>query len=174
MAGDVDGLDAILKRINVMATTGKMAVGRAMVRAGLNAAGKQMKADLDPKAKLGKTAVKGRFKKGKTKIAALVGFGVGPRPKKEQSMPARAKGRGVGIVRNNVHWWLAGPKQRSTGSVRGKPTGNPIQSRGIMPAMQPGLARIAFAKATGKIKTEMIKRGALQLIKQTEKLQKVK
>jgi hypothetical protein len=43
-----------------------------------------------------------------------------------------------------------------------------------MPSMQPGLAKIAYAKSAGKIKAEMIKRGALQLQKEIDKLQKVK
>jgi len=40
--------------------------------------------------------------------------------------------------------------------------------------MQPGLATIAYAKSKGKVKAEMIRRGALQLEKEVKKLQKVK
>jgi len=176
MTTDVDGLDTLLKRLESLKKTGKVAVLRSAIRGGLNVIGKQMKQDLDPKAKQGKTAVKSRFKKGKTKITALVGFGVGKKSKKAPKVVNRKGNRkaGVGISAQNVHWWVAGTKKRSTGFIRGKATGKPIMDRGEMPAMQPRLARIAYAKSKGQINAEMINRGALQLNKEVAKLQKVK
>lgn len=163
MSQNVHGLETILKRMDVLKNTGKVAVLRAAIRGGLNVIGKQMKKDLDPKAKKGKLGVKSRFKKGSRKIAAKVGFGIGK--KKDAKPVVRKKRSGVGISRNNIHWWVAGTKTRTTksGSDRGK-----------MPSMQPGLARIAYSKSKGQINAEMIKRGALQLTKEINKLQKVK
>lgn len=168
------GLETVLKRMQTTKDKSSLSIGRAMVRGGLNVIGKQMKADLQPKARKGKTAVKGRFKKGNLRIVAKVGFGVGPRNKKSIIPALRGKRGGVGIGPNNIHWWVAGTKRRFTGAINGKPTGNRILNRGSMPAMQPGLARIAYAKSVGKVKAEMIKRGALQLNKESDKLKKVK
>jgi len=171
----IDGVETVIKKMQFMKDRSSISIGRSMIRAALNVTGKQIKADLDSKVKLGRRAVKARFKKGKFRIEAKVGFGVGPRNKKQVATKERAKGRGgVGIGANNVHWWVAGTKRRRTGFKRGKPTGNPIRNRGVMPAMQPGLAKIAYAKSAGKIKAEMIKRGALQLKKELDKLKKVK
>lgn len=178
---DVDGLETILRRMDSFATKGKISVVRAAIRGGLNAAGKQMKADLSSKVKLGRTAVKSRFKKGKTKVEALVGFGVGKRKKKAQIVKRKRTSKGgVGIGAQNVHWWIAGTKQRRTG--HGRSGGHKIKNgqraavmnRGVMPAMQPGLARIATQKAQGKIRAAMIERGSIQLKKEIVKLQTVK
>ena len=170
----LDGVREILNRLRELDKKAKVPVLRAAIRGGLNVIGKQMKADLDPKVKLGRKAVKSRFKKGKWKIVAKVGFGVGPRNKKSPETKPRPKRGGVGMGPNNIHWWVAGTNRRETGRKRGKPTGYPVQFRGAMPAMQPGLARIAYAKSAGKVREEMIKRGALQLQKEVTKLQKVK
>lgn len=160
------GLEETIRRLGTLKDKSSVSIARAMVRAGLNVTGKQIKKDTDPKAKDAAKVVRGRFKKGKYKIVAKVGFGVGPRNKKAATTRARAKGKGgVGIGPNSIHWWVAGTKQRAT-----KTKGN----RGKMPAMQPALARIAYAKSTGTINAEMIKRGALQLKKEIIKLQKVK
>ena len=173
---DMDGLDTILRRMESLKDSSKVAVMRSAIRAGLNVIGKQMKKDVDPKVKLGRKAVKSRFKKGKTRIEAKVGFGVGPRNKKQvASNAARAKQKGgVGIGPNNIHWWVAGTKKRTTGSRRGKRVDTPEMNRGSMPAQQPGLASTAYEKSQGKIKSEMIKRGALQLTKEVNKLKRIK
>ena len=163
----LDGVETVIKKMQFMKDKSSLSIGRSMVRAALNVTGKQIKADLDPKVKRGRKAVKARFKKGKFRIEAKVGFGVGPRNKKAYTQRARSKSRpGVGIGPNNVHWWVAGTKKRTTDFKR--------SNRGVMPSMQPGLAKIAYAKSAGKIKAEIIKRGALQLQKEIDKLQKVK
>lgn len=158
----------VVRRLDQLGHKGQLAIARSMVRAALNVTGKQIKKDTDKKAKNAKKSVKARLKKGRSVflVAAKVGFGVGPRNKKNASLPDRDKNRpGVGIGPNNIHWWVAGTDNRVTQA------GN---DRGEMPAMQPGLARIAYAQSAGNIKTEMIKRGALQLKKENIKLQKVK
>lgn len=174
MTASIDGLEAILKRTESLKQTGKVAVMRSAIRGGLNTIGKQMKADLDPKAKQGKVAVKSRFKKGKRVITAKVGFGVGK--KRGKTYPENRKGNrksGVGIDGNNVHWWVAGTGRRWTGTGKGRKRGGPVAYRGSMPAMQPKLATIAYAKSKGKVKAEMIKRGAIQLEKEAKKLQRI-
>ena len=179
MTASIDGLDAILKRMESLKQSSKVSVMRAAIRGGLNVIGKQMRADVDPQVKLGRKAVKSRFKKGKWKITAKVGFGVGKKSKAQT--PKNRKGNrkgGVGIDANNIHWWVAGTDERFTGTGKGRARRNssprPVMYRGLMPAMQPGLAQIAYAKARGAVKAEMIKRGALQLEKEVQKLQKVK
>lgn len=166
MTASIDGLDTILKRMAVLKQSSKVSVMRSAIRGGLNAIGKQMKADLDPKAKQGKVAVKSKFKKGKKRITAKVGFGVGKKRGKEY--PKNRKGNrksGVGIDGNNIHWWVAGTSRREARNN---------MNRGAMPAMQPKLATIAYAKSRGKVKSEMIKRGALQLEKEAKKLRRIK
>lgn len=161
----VSGLDEVLAKLQFVSDKSTLSIARSMVRGGLNVVAKKIKSDLDPKAKDAKKSVKGRFKKGKVKIVAKVGFGVGPRNKKRATTKERTRG-GVGIGPNNIHWWVAGTRSRWTK--------RPVRYVGRMPAMQPGLARIAYAQSVGKIKSEMIKRGALQLKKEIVKLQKVK
>ncbi len=151
----------------------KVAVMRSAIRGGLNVVGKQMKEDLDPKAKKGKTAVKSRFKKGKRVITAKVGFGVGKKKGKTFPVSTKARKSGVGIDGNNVHWWVAGTGRRWAGTGKGRKRGGRQMYRGSMPAMQPKLASIAYSKSQGKIKAEMIKRGALQLEKEVKKLQRI-
>ena len=170
----IDGLDALDKRMEELKKNGKVAVMRSAIRGGLNAIGKQMKADLAPDAKQGKVAVKSKFKKGKKRITAKVGFGVGK--KRGKTYPVNRKGNrksGVGIDGNNVHWWVAGTDRRWTGAGKGRKRGGRQMYRGSMPAMQPGLATIAYAKSKGKVKAEMIRRGALQLEKEAKKLQRI-
>lgn len=183
MTVEIVGIETLIRRMEILKQNGKVSVMRSAIRGGLNAIGKQMKADLDPKAKQGKVAVKSKFKKGKKTITAKVGFGVGK--KRGKTYPKNRKGNrksGVGIDGNNVHWWVAGTRQRTTGyktrfrkgiMTRKRLHGKAIMDRGAMPAMQPKLATIAYAKSKGKVKAEMIKRGALQLEKEAKKLQRI-
>lgn len=174
MTVEIVGIETLIRRMEALKQTGKVSVMRSAIRGGLNAVGKQMKADLDPKAKQGKVAVKSKFKKGKKRITAKVGFGVGK--KRGKTYPVNRKGNrkaGVGIDGNNVHWWVAGTGRRWTGTGKGRKRGGRQMYRGAMPAMQPNLATIAYAKSKGKVKAEMIKRGALQLEKEAKKLQRI-
>ena len=174
MTVEIVGIETLIRRMEILKQNGRVSVMRSAIRGGLNAIGKQMKADLDPKAKQGKVAVKSKFKKGKKTITAKVGFGVGK--KRGKTYPTNRKGNrkaGVGIDGNNVHWWVAGTGRRWTGTGKGRKRGGPVMYRGEMPAMQPKLATIAYAKSKGKVKAEMIKRGALQLEKEAKKLQRI-
>ena len=174
MTAEIVGLETLLRRMEALTQTSKISVMRSAIRGGLNTIGKQMKVDLDPKAKKGKVAVKSKFKRGKKTITAKVGFGVGK--KKGKTYPVNRKGNrkgGVGIDGNNVHWWVAGTDNRWTGTGKGRKRGRKQMRRGAMPAKQPKLASIAYAKSKGKVKAEMIKRGALQLEKEAKKLQRI-
>lgn len=173
MTAEIVGIETLIRRMEALKQTSKVSVMRSAIRGGLNAIGKQMKADLDPKARQGKVAVKSKFKKGKKRITAKVGFGVGKKRGKTYPESKKQRRSGVGIDGNNVHWWVAGTTRRRTGFKRGKPTGNPVANRGSMPAMQPKLATIAYAKSRSKVTSEMTKRGALQLEKEAKKLQRI-
>lgn len=165
----VEGLDAILRKLTDLEKKGSGRVLAAIIRAQLNAIGKQMKSDVDDKVKEGRKGVRSRFKNNAKKnvIQAKVGFGVGKKSKAKPKGVNRKGNRkgGVGISAQNIHWWVAGTKKRTT-IIRS-------MNRGKMPAMQPGLARIAAAKSKGQQNKEMIKRGALQLQKEIVKLQKM-
>lgn len=168
----IDGIESLMKRLNLLEKKSAGKVMASMIRGGLNVIGKQMKSDVDPKVKLGRKAVKSRFKNDKRRgfITAKVGFGVARKRGKSLTpkAPAAKRKGGVGISAQNIHWWVAGTKQRTTKKLKLN------ANRGRMPSMQPGLARIAASKAAGKVKAEMIKRGALQLKKEVAKLQGVK
>lgn len=165
--GTVDGLDSILRALSTLETKGAGRVLTAMIRGQMAPIQKQMKSDVNRKVKEGRKGVRSRFKnkKKKNEITAKVGFGVGKKSKKAPAKINRKGGRrgGVGISAQNIHWWVAGTKQRQT-----KRNAN----RGSMPSMQPGLAAIAATKSAGKQNAEMIKRGALALEKEVLKLKK--
>lgn len=173
MTVEIVGIETLIRRMEALKQTSKVSVMRSAIRGGLNQIGKQMKADLDPKAKQGKVAVKSKFKKGKKRITAKVGFGVGKKRGKTYPKSKKTRRSGVGIDGNNVHWWVAGTDHRWTGTGKGRKRGGRQMYRGAMPAMQPKLATIAYAKSKGKVKAEMIKRGALQLEKEAKKLQRI-
>lgn len=168
VAVEVLGIAALANKLDYLERKSRVAIARSAIRGGMNVVAKQMKKDLDPRVKEAGKAIKGRFKSGKKLLilSAKVGFVVGRRNKKQRSTIERPKGRpGVGISGNNVHWWVAGTKHRTT--KRGA-------SRGVMPAMQPGLARKAFLKSRGRMAAEMRKRFDKQLAKEVAKLQSIK
>lgn len=170
MEMEIEGLADLAKALTKMQDKGSQNIARSVIRGGLQIVAKQMKADLAPEAKAAKKSIKSRFKRSAKKgVTAKVGVGVGKRSKKATKPKKRSKKKpGVGIGPNNIHWWVAGTKERFAGKRRGGGTrkGTTVQRRGRMPAMQPGLARIAYSKSRGKIKAEMIKRGALALQKE--------
>ena len=177
----VDGVEVLLKRLDVLQKSGKKRVVAAAISGALKVVVKQIKADTSPKVKEARKGVRSRFKRGgkgdRGEVAALAGFGVGKRRKKKTTKPVNRKGNrrgGLGIGPQNIHWWVAGTKQRTTGAKKGRKNFKTVANRGRMPAMQPGLAAIAYRKSAGKIQSEMIKRGALALTKEVDKLQKIR
>ncbi len=178
----VEGLDEILATLTTLETKSADKVLAAMIRGQMAPIQKQMKADTDSKVKEGRKGVRSRFKNNKKKnwILAKVGFGVGPKKNQKPRRSKRTGRGGVGISAQNIHWWVAGTKDRYTGGMRKrKVLGKPYQKakgremyRGKMPSFQPGLAAIAATKSAGKQNAEMIKRGALALEKEVLKLKK--
>lgn len=163
----VEGLDQILRKLNELEKKGAGRVLSSMIRGQLNVIGKQMKADTDSRVKEGRKGVRSRFKNNAKKnwVLAKVGFGVGPKKLRKPRKSKRTSRGGVGISAQNIHWWVAGTKQRTTRSN---------QDRGQMPSFQPGLAKIAATKSRGQQNKEMIKRGALALQKEVVKLQNMR
>lgn len=173
----IDGLDSILKKLTILETKSAGKVLAAIVRAQLTVIGKQMKADVDRKVKEGRKGVRSRFKNRARKnvIKAVVGFGVGKRKKNAPKVVGRKGNRkgGVGIAAQNIHWWVAGTKQRTTSGAGKRFTQGVGQNRGSMPSMQPGLASIAQTKSAGKQNAYMIERGALMLEKEIQKIKSI-
>lgn len=177
----VDGLDLLLKKLDVLDKKAAGKVLSTVIRAQLNVIGKQMKADVDSKVKEGRKGVRSRFKNNAKKnwVLAKVGFGVGKKKDAKPRKTRRTSRGGVGIGVQNIHWWVAGTDQRFTGTYKGhkgtyKTRGRAVMNRGKMPSFQPGLAKIAAAKSRGQQNAEMIKRGALALQKEVTKIQKMR
>lgn len=161
------GLDLILRKLTALEAKASGRVMATIIRAQLNVIGKQMKADLDSKVKEGRKGVRSRFKNKAKKnfITAKVGFGVGKKTATKPRKSKRSGHGGVGISAQNIHWWVAGTKRRTT---------RRNFDRGTMPSYQPGLAAIAATKSRGKQNAEMIKRGALALQKEVLKIQNMR
>ena len=150
---EIEGMDAVLsamKRLERPSARKRMAT--ASLKGALAPIGKQMKKDLSPTVKLGRSAVKSRvdmkFKSGV--VTAKVGFGVGKRRKKtikqrlaqQRRKQKRGNRPGIGIGPNNVSWWIAGTagrRQHTTGKATGE-----------MPTKQSGLAWRSYQKVKGQ------------------------
>ena len=103
-----------------------------------------------------KRAIAARFKKkkGRGTYTAKVGGGVGKQKK------ARGGTRGgVGIAKENVHWYLLGTSGRQTKSGA---------SRGQMPAN--GAVRRGFAKSSAAAMAKVREKMRTELVKETNKL----
>jgi hypothetical protein len=164
MTTAVDGVRELLNRLAKLKDAGGRRVLKSAIRAGLNEIGKQAKRTVSPQVKTGRKAIRGRLK-GTKFIRAKVGFHVGKDRSKYPEQQKRSGKSGVGIGPNNIHWWVAGTKQRRT-----KKTG---QNRGQMPAMQPGLMSQAALMATGAAFAAMRKKAQIQLQKELAKLKKI-
>ena len=128
-------------------------VMRAGLRVVLNTIGSEMKKRLDPKVKIAAKGVKSKIKGRGGRLIAKVGFGVGRKLADTPKLVRqdRPKTRpGVGISALNIHWWVAGTKERKRWRKRnGDPTGS-------MPAKQPGLATMAAVAASKRAETKAI------------------
>lgn len=171
---EVQGLQEAIDNIEFLRDSARVSIARASLRGGMTIVAKQMRSDLDPKAKEAKRAVGTRFKATRTGliIEAKVGFGVGKNPSKLGRKKARASGRkGVGITARNIHWWTIGTGSRTLkrGSQRGPQAGHPT---GMMRAMQPNLASRAYAKVRTQVHRTMEQRFEKQLAKEVAKLKR--
>lgn len=159
----VDGLGDLKDALDQLTGKVKWAVGSAAIRAALNTIGREMRKQLDPKAKQAARVVRSKVKRTKRGLVAKVGFGVGPRNRKSRETPPRGRRPGVGIGANNIHWWIQGTSKRIT--KRG-------QNRGRMPAMQPGLAGRAAIAASSRAARAAENAARKQLTKQIDKIRK--
>lgn len=182
----IDGMDQVLSAMErLKRPSARKRLATASLKGALDIIGKQMKKDLSPRVKLGRSAVKSRvdmkFKSGL--VTAKVGFGVGKRRKKTEKQKLaqsarkqkRGKRPGVGIGANNVSWWIAGTKERRTGFRRRggyRMIGGqraPSHSTGRMPANQPGLAWNSFTKVRSQASNAMAAKLTIALAKEVKR-----
>jgi hypothetical protein len=163
MSADIEGMQQLLKSLDALPTKVGRSVLSSAIRGGLNVIQKQMKSEMDPKVKAAKRGIGTRFKKGK-QVVAKVGVGVGKRKKPLKRARKRTTKGGVGIDDRNLHWWVAGTKQRTTKKTKG--------DRGKMPAKDPQLAVRAYKKAKGKILAEMVRLGKKRFEREVARLRK--
>jgi hypothetical protein len=155
---EVEGVGELVKLLTELKNKGAVRIVKASIRAGLVEVAKQMRRDVSPKAKAARPAIRHRLR-GKKIIRAKVGVHVG-KSRDKFPEPTRGGRSGKGISGRNLHWWVAGAKQRQT--KRG-------QSRGQMPAQQSGLAVSAYAKSRGVTFSAMRRRAEIQLVREVAK-----
>ena len=180
---EIKGLEDLTKSYNRITDDLGKQLARAAIRSGLQVVAREIKKRLDPRIKHVKHTIGYRFKASPTRgiTAAKVGFNVGA--KKGTSISAiyarsgRNKG-GVGISGNNVHWFIAGTKQRFRRqpgvSRKLKSIQDPSRRTGAMPAQQPGLAADAYRASAGAVKNKMQKAAQTRLNSIVKKLNRGK
>ena len=124
------------------------------IRAGLGEVRNAIKSEVKPASVKRSIASKFKRRKGGDRgYRAVAGGGVGKRNKGKA--PTRG---GVGISKNNVHWYLMGTAQRSTksGSNRGRMPGVAAVVRGFAKSGTKAIAKIQ-AKARTELQKELAK-----------------
>jgi hypothetical protein len=158
----VNGDDLINRKIEKLIAKGSKSATRAGFSKGMTIIARGIRNAVPPKAKSVKKAVGQRFNKtkGKHKISAKVGLGVGKRTKsKKERNPNRP---GVGISKVNVHWWELGTKKRTTekGKSTGKmPKGSSVVRQGYE-ATKSEARKVIIATMKAKIKADAKKKRA--------------
>lgn len=155
---EVEGVEDLVKLLSELKNKGAARIVKASIRAGLNEVAKQMRRDVAPEAKAARPAIRQKLR-GRKIIRAKVGVHVGKKRDKFPE-PIRSKRSGKGISGQNLHWWVAGTKQRRT--TRG-------QDRGRMPAQQPRLAIMAYQKSRGVTFSAMRRRAEIQVMREIAK-----
>jgi hypothetical protein len=165
---DVQGYDLISKEIEKLIAKGSKTAAKSGLSKGMTIIARGIRKEIPPKAKSVKKTVGQRFVKGKGsekhKFEAKVGLGVGKKTKsKKERDPSRP---GVGISKENVHWWELGTKKRfrktedgklvSTGRVR---KGPPVVREGFHATKNEARA-VIIATIKAKIKAEVKKKKA--------------
>jgi len=149
----VSGEKQLLKQMEKLSKAAKNKVGKKAITAGVKLMAKAIKREIPSNQKSARKAIgygyrKPRSGKFRDMIFAKAGGGVGMKKNKREKEKQKAKNKsrtkpGVGISSRNVHWLLAGTKDRSTGSKRvGRPrkgekerrvsTGNAVRFTGRM------------------------------------------
>lgn len=122
-------------------------VARSALSKSLRILTKAIKGDIPPNLKDLKKTIGQRMDKAKGgpdagKHRAKAGVGVGKKSKRQAKVKDRTGRPGVGIAKDNAHWFVLGTSSRTTKS--GKSTGG-------MPAQLPHLVRIAAAKVKPEV-----------------------
>jgi len=162
-ASRVTGIAEIDARLNLLASKSARAITRSSTNAGMTAFAKVVRTLVDAEAGLSpdlrraiKRTIGKRFKRrwGEDAMEAKVGLGVGKTNTANRS--GKHKG-GVGVAKDNVHWFALGTKVRTTKS--GQKTGRIRQLKIMQRSMSPGTAaartamiRIARVKLDAEVK----------------------
>lgn len=161
---EVHGHQIIDAKIEKLIAKGSKTAARAGISKGMTIIARGIRKAIPPKAKSVKKTVGQRFKKTKEKhkFDAKVGLGVGKRTKSPERRP---NARGVGISKENVHWWELGTKERfykrygvdvPTGRM---PKGPPVVREGFH-ATKTQARKVIIATIKAKIKAEAKKKKA--------------
>lgn len=148
--GSVSGDDLINKKIQKLIAKGSKSASRAGISKGMTIIARGIRKAIPPKQKSVKKTVGQRFNKtkGKHKIDAKVGLGVG---KKSKSKKERDPNRpGVGISKENVHWWELGTANRTRTTKDGRDV-----STGRMPK-GPSVVRQGFESTKNEARKAII------------------
>ncbi len=137
LTGD-KALDRRLQEVGTRIANKAVAAG---IRAGLTTISKAIRSEIDnPRVR---KAIGSRFKRKRTKgiTSAKVGGGVGRRGAK----PARRGRAGVGITKENVHWYLLGTAQRANqhGHNRGRMPPHPAVKLGFAKSQSSAMAKVS-------------------------------
>jgi hypothetical protein len=159
---EVHGDQIINKKIEKLIATGSKSAARAGISKGMTVIARGIRKAIPPKAKSVKKTVGQRFKKTKERYAidAKVGLCVGKKTKSKKERDSKRPG--VGISKENVHWWELGTKERTTdkGKRTGKmPKGPPVVRQGFN-ATKTQARKIIIATMKAKIKAEAKKKKA--------------
>ncbi|MSR60295.1 MAG: hypothetical protein EXS05_22085 [Planctomycetaceae bacterium] len=167
MSATVTGLPELDRKLKDLADKTVNKAMRAGFGAGLRVIVKGIKSEVPAQYKDAKRAIGGRIdKKGganRDEVRARAGVGVGMKKEKIDKASAKQKGKrakrkGVGIGARNLHWFILGTAERSTGSKRTgshkagavsqrKLTGKPVHSTGRMPPELAGITKGGFRKS---------------------------
>lgn len=166
---DVQGYDLITKDIEKLIAKGGPAAARSGLSKGMTIIARGIRKSIPPKLKSVKKTVGQRFITDKDKNAKLpkgvfgakVGLGVGKKTKPKQERESKP---GVGIAKENIHWWELGTKERKWKTISGQSTGKmpkgpPVVREGFH-ATKSEARRAIIAAMKKKIKDQAKKRKA--------------
>lgn len=183
---------SLQKKIKKLKESAQRRIVKKSVSKGLAIIRKGIRDAVPSKYKDAKRAIGSSFTKPKQNsgdTVAKVGSGVGIKFKKIRKDAAkrkeskRKKTGGVGISAANLHWFILGTDERTTGvrSIRRrdgtrytKETGNTISNRGRMPAVLAGVVDRGFKTTASRAAEVIAETGKLEIIKEAERLAKKK
>lgn len=164
-SGSIRGEDLIDKQILNLIAKGGPAAARSGLSKGMTIIARGIRKEVPPKMKSVKKTIGQRFVTDKDKnaklakgtFAAKVGLGVGKKTKSNKERDPKKPG--VGISKENVHWWELGTKQRKAKSGRSTgrmPMGSPVVQKGFFATRSQ--ARKAIIAAMKKKIKDSVKR----------------